>query len=75
VDVAISDYYARDLLDPDQAAAYAGVRPVTIRQWKHRGLLKPVLPGDGHRSRHLYAKPDIDRAKQQLAQGAVQHAA
>ncbi|WP_155054572.1 MerR family transcriptional regulator [Streptomyces blattellae] len=57
-----------DLLDPDQAAAYAGVEPVTIRQWKHRGLLAPAIPGDGHRTRHLYAKPDLDRVKRDFAQ-------
>ncbi|GAB2714517.1 MerR family transcriptional regulator [Streptomyces bullii] len=56
-----------ELLDPDQAAAYAGVAPSTIRQWKHRGLLAPAIPGDGHRTRHLYAKPDLDRVKRQLA--------
>lgn len=56
-----------DLLDPDQAAAYAGVEPPTIRQWKHRGLLAPAIPGDGHRTRHLYAKPDLDRVVRQLA--------
>ncbi|MER5912332.1 MerR family transcriptional regulator [Streptomyces sp. NPDC001982] len=60
-----------ELLDPDQAAEYAGVQPVTIRQWKHRGLLTPAIPGDGHRTRHLYAKPDLDRVRQALAQAAA----
>jgi DNA-binding transcriptional MerR regulator len=65
---------ASDLLDPDQAAAYAGVEPVTIRQWKHRGLLAPAIPGDGHRTRHLYAKSDIDTVKLHLAQAEVERA-
>ncbi|AEW94610.1 MULTISPECIES: helix-turn-helix domain-containing protein [Streptomycetaceae] len=56
----LTHLYSSDLLDPDQAAEYAGVRPVTIRQWKLRGLLRPALTGDGHRTRHLYARPDLD---------------
>jgi predicted site-specific integrase-resolvase len=29
-------------LSTEEAAARAGVKPVTIRQWKKRGLLKPA---------------------------------
>ena len=35
--------YARDLLDNEQAAEYAGVAKSTIRQWVHRGLLEPAM--------------------------------
>lgn len=64
-----------DLLDTDQAAKYAGVAPVTIRQWKSRGLLAPAIPGDGHRTRHLYAKPDIDQARKRPAEQQADDAA
>lgn len=64
----LTSLYTEDLLDTDRAAEYAGVAPVTIRQWKHRGLLDPAIPGDGRRTRHLYAKPDLDRVKRRLAE-------
>jgi DNA-binding transcriptional MerR regulator len=71
----LTSLYPDDLLDPDRAAAYAGVRPVTIRQWKHRGLLAPAIPGDGRRTRHLYAKPDLDRVKRELAEAEAARSA
>lgn len=64
-----------DLLTGDEAAHYAGVAPSTIRQWKRRGLLAPAIPGDGHRTRNLYAKPDVDKARQSLAQAEAERTA
>ncbi|MFB7500037.1 helix-turn-helix domain-containing protein [Streptomyces sp. NPDC056161] len=63
----IYDLYPRDLLDNKQAAEYAGVGPSTIRQWVHRGLLEPALPGKGRGERTLYNRPDLDEVKRKLA--------
>lgn len=77
----LTSYYPDDLLTADQAAAHAGVRPSTIRQWQHRGLLAPAIPGDGRTTRHLYGRQDIDAAIAELArreaerEAAWQHAA
>lgn len=63
-----------DLLDNDEAAKYAGVRPSTIRVWVHRGLLTVALPGNGHSHPNLYAKPDLDKAKRSLAEAEAARA-
>lgn len=42
------------LLTVAQAAAHFGVKPVTIRQWAHRGKITHVpVPGNGPRLYHL----------------------
>ncbi|GAA2484717.1 hypothetical protein GCM10010406_21220 [Streptomyces thermolineatus] len=63
----LARYYPDDLLNADQAADHAGVRPSTIRQWHHRGLLHPAIPGDGRTTRHLYGRQDVDAAIAELA--------
>lgn len=69
------DLYARDLLKPKQAAAYAGVSESTIRQWVHRGLLEPALPSEGRGVPALYNRPDLDEVKRILAEREAARAA
>ncbi|MGW6913726.1 helix-turn-helix domain-containing protein [Kitasatospora sp. NPDC054939] len=44
-----------------EAAALCGVKPPTIRSWRHRGLLEPV--GLDDHDRPLYAQLDVARAE------------
>lgn len=54
------------------AAALVGVQPGTIRQWRHRGYLKPV----GGTARHpLYAAADVIRVAEERAKSHVSAAA
>ncbi|MEU9436583.1 helix-turn-helix domain-containing protein [Streptomyces sp. NPDC048252] len=67
--------YARDLLDNEQAAEYAGVAKSTIRQWVHRGLLEPAMRGEGRGVPTLYNKPDLDEVKRKLAEAEAERQA
>lgn len=71
----ITSLYPDDLLTNKQAAAYAGVAESTIRQWVRRKLLTAAIPGDGRHNPALYGKPDIDEAKQILAEAEAARAA
>ncbi|MET8185711.1 hypothetical protein ABZV15_07925 [Streptomyces sp. NPDC005246] len=53
----------RDLLTTTEAALMAGVRPVTIRQWAFRDLLKAVDLGKGDRGPKLYHRLDVAQAE------------
>jgi len=48
------------VLPADLAALAAGVQPSTIRDWRRRGLIKPV---GGTDRRPLYAVADVHAAK------------
>jgi excisionase family DNA binding protein len=61
--VLLTDIDPRDLLTANEAAAMAGVRPTTIRQWVHLGRLTAVDLGDGNRGRRLYHRLDVARAE------------
>lgn len=49
------------VLPADLAALAVGVKPSTIRVWRHRGLITPV---GGTERRPLYALADLHAAKQ-----------
>nr|AFI44025.1 regulatory protein MerR [Streptomyces sp. FR1] len=49
------------VLPADLAALATGVQPATIRDWRRRGLIKPV---GGTPRRPLYALADLHAAKQ-----------
>ncbi|MEU2992572.1 helix-turn-helix domain-containing protein [Streptomyces griseoincarnatus] len=50
------------LLTVAQAAAHFGVKPVTIRQWVHRGKITHVpVPGNGPRLYHLKPLAEAER--------------
>lgn len=72
---ALHSLYPRDLLTTAQAAARAGVQPVTIRQWQNRGLLIPAIRADRYNRANLYARQDIDAAVRTLAERAAIRAA
>ncbi|MFI6491231.1 helix-turn-helix domain-containing protein [Streptomyces sp. NPDC050564] len=67
--------YAKNLLTPAQAAAYAEVAESTIRQWVHRGLLQAALPSQGRGIPALYNKPDLDEVKRKLAEAEAERQA
>lgn len=69
------DLYPQNLLNPSQAAEYAGVSESTIRQWVHRGLLEAALPSQGRGIPALYNRPDLDEVKRVLAERAAARAA
>lgn len=71
----IYDFYARDLLTPKEAAAYAGVSVSTIRQWVHRGFLEQAIPSEGRGVPALFNRPDLDEVKRLLAERAAAQAA
>lgn len=48
------------LLPADLAALAVGVKPGTLRVWRHRGLLTPA---GGTTRRPLYALADLHKAK------------
>jgi hypothetical protein len=50
-----------ELLTGPQAAELCGVRPATVRSWRHRGLLAP--DGLDERGRPLYTQLAIARAE------------
>jgi DNA-binding transcriptional MerR regulator len=57
-----------NLLTARQAADLAGVQPVTIRQWAHRGLLPIARNKDGVEQRNgrgqpLYWRLDVAKAE------------
>ena len=56
---------ARDLT-PAEAAAFARVRPATIRQWVRRGILTPTFRTLGGQAR--FALLDVARAEARLRQ-------
>lgn len=49
------------LLPPELAAIAVGVKPSTLRVWRHRGLLQPA---GGTERRPLYALEDLYAAQQ-----------
>jgi DNA-binding transcriptional MerR regulator len=49
------------VLPADLAARVVGVKPATLRVWRHRGLIAPV---GGTERRPLYALADLYAAKQ-----------
>lgn len=59
----LTDIDPRDLLTANEAAAMAGVKPTTIRQWVVKGLLTHVDLGDGDKGRKLYHRLDVAKAE------------
>lgn len=56
------------LVTAERAAELCQVRPVTIRQWVHRGHLSPATGADGQvltdgQGRQLYRQLDVARAE------------
>jgi hypothetical protein len=45
-----------DLLTPAAAAQHLGIKPVTLRKWRSKGLIKPAAPGIA-----AYRRGDLDK--------------
>ncbi|GAA1977311.1 MerR family transcriptional regulator [Kitasatospora viridis] len=61
------------LLSGPESAALCGVSPVTVRNWKRRGLITP--DGLDERGRPLYSQLTIARAEARTRQRASRAAA
>lgn len=53
-----------DVVDAQAAALYVRVQPVTLRQWRRRGLIAPC---GGTQRRPLYRLDDLDRVRSNRA--------